>query len=452
MSARRRMFGTAIPGALLAATALAPAHGGSSAAAQEALVIRGGTVHTMAGEPFQGTVVVVDGVIREVGPSASAPAGAKVIDATGLHVYPGMFDAVSQLGLTEIGAVDVTNDARELGTFNPHLQASTAVHPPSEHIPVARANGITHTIATPQGAPGGIPGWGSLVNLDGWTVEEMEMVGRAALVLVWPSMGGGFGGFGGGGFGGGSPPSFREREERYREAVQRLGEWLDAARHYDQAVTAGRPVARDLKLEGLVPVVSGERPVLVQARDERQIRDAVAFGGEQRLRIVIAGGEEAHKVASLLAEKDVPVILGPTQDMPPSGPDASYAEAYARPGILHAAGVRIAFATFGASDSRTLPYEAAMGIPFGLPREAALRGVTTSGAEMLGLGDLVGTLEAGKVGNLIVTDGDPLEITTTVRHLVIDGREADMMNRHLELYERYRSRPGPSGSRPAPAR
>lgn len=433
------------PHARFAATLLAAAVVAAPATAQETLVVRGGTVHTLAGEPVHATVVITDGVIVEVSPNAAAPAGARVIDATGLHVYPGMFDAVSQLGLTEIGSVDVTQDARELGSFNPHLMAYTAIHPSSEHIPVARANGITHTIATPQGAPGGIPGWGSLVNLDGWTVEEMEILPRAALVLQWPGLGGGFRGFGG--FGRGGDTSFREREERYREAVRRLGDWLDAARHYQQATEAGAPVGRDLKLEALGPVVKGEAPVLVQANDRRQIEDALAFAEEQGLHIVIAGGSEAHEVAEVLAEKDVGVILGATQSMPPSGSDAPYDEAYARPGLLHAAGVEIAFATFNSADSRTLPYEAAQGIPYGLPRDVALRGVTVAAAEMLGLSDRLGTLEPGKIGNLIVTDGDPLEIRTRVLHLVIAGREADTMNKHRKLYETYRSRPARSPSR-----
>ncbi|HUG40881.1 MAG TPA: amidohydrolase family protein [Longimicrobiales bacterium] len=147
-------------------------------------------------------------------------------------------------------------------------------------------------------------------------------------------------------------------------------------------------------------------------------------------------------VASLLAERGIPVILGPTLSLP-RGADRPYAEAYANPGLLHAAGVTVAFATFKSSDSRTLPYEAAAGIPFGLPAEVAIAGITRVPAEILGVADRLGTITEGKIANLIVTDGDPLEITTQVRHLIVDGREVDTMDRHRALYERYRSRPMP---------
>src|SRR5690606_33690102 len=175
-------------------------------------VIRGGTVHPVSGPAFTGNVVIQGGRIAAVGADANAPAGARVIDATGLHVYPGLFDAGTQLGLTEIDAVDVTNDFNELGDFTPPLPARTAAHPASEHIPVARANGITHTLALPggggfRGASAGFPGQGSIFSLAGWTIEEMEIEAGAVMVMNWPSLRTG----GGGRFGfGGRERSFRE--------------------------------------------------------------------------------------------------------------------------------------------------------------------------------------------------------------------------------------------------
>lgn len=423
---------------LSTATALALAFGLATPLAAQTFAIQGGTVHTLTGDPFVGTVVIRDGRILAVGPDVSVPAGAEVIDATGRHVYPGMFDAVTTLGLTEVGAVDVTNDSREQGDFNPHLQAATAIHPATEHIPVARANGITHAMAVPEGGNGAIPGQASLVGLDGWTVEEMRIDPGAAMSINYPSLGGGGRGFGGRGGGGGG--DWSEVERRYREQVARLGEWLDAGRHYAQAVAAGTDVRRDLKLEALARVVNGEMPVLLSANGERNIRNAVEWAERQNIRYVITGGREAWKIADWLAERDVSVIVSPTQAMP-SGPDESYAEAYANPGILHNAGVKIAFATFNSSDSRTLPYEAAMAVPFGLPAEAALEAVMKNGAEMLGLDDQIGTIEPGKMGNVIVTDGNPLEIQTQVTELFILGRQVSTDNKHQELYEKYRARP-----------
>lgn len=411
--------------------------GSAPAGAQDALVIRGGTVHSLAGDARVADVVVENGRITAVGAGAAAPAGARVIDASGRHVYPGLFDAVTTLGLTEIGAVDVTSDIDELGDFTPHLQAMAAVHPSTEHIPVARANGITHTVAAPAG--GIFPGQGSLVNLDGWSVEEMLVEPAAFMVLEWPEVETSV-------F---DRSTFERRDRPYAEAremydadVRRIADWLAAARSYAEA-RAGQPDVRpDLRLESLGRVTRGEIPLLVMARSERQIRDAVAFAEEEGLDIILGGAPAAWKVADFLAERGVPVILGPTQDTP-SGPDEWYAEAYARAGILHDAGVDIAFATYNSSDSRTLPYEAAMATGYGLPREAALRAVTINAARMLGVDDRLGTLEPGKIANVIVTDGDPLEITTRFEHVIIGGRDVDTMNRHRELYELWRSRPRP---------
>ncbi len=411
-----------------------------SAAAQTYAIV-GGTVHTLAGETYVGTVVIEGGRIVATGPEVQTPQGAEVVDATGKHVYPGMFDAVSGLGLTEIGAVDVTNDAREQGNFNPHLQAATAIHPATEHIPVARANGITLTLAAPQG--GTVAGQASLVGLDGWTVEEMWVDPGAAMVINYPSLGGGGGGrFGGGrGGGGGGGGGWSAAQERYREAVAQLDEWLDAARRYDQAVQAGVDLPRDLKNEAMAKVVNREMPVLLSANGERNIRNAAEWAQGQNLRFVITGGREAWKIADWLAENDVDIILSGTQAMP-AGQDASYDEAYANPGKLHAAGVRIAFATFNSSSSRTLPYEAAQALPYGLPHEAALAAVTRNAADMLGFGDRIGTIEEGKLANIMITDGDPLEIQTQVTDLFILGRGVSLDNKHKALYEKYRARPG----------
>ncbi len=428
----KRMIDYALAVAVLATLAFA------LPASAQTYAIVGGTVHTLNGETFVGTVVIEGGRIVAVGPNVQAPQGAEVVDAAGKHVYPGMFDAVSGLGLTEIGAVDVTNDAREQGNFNPHLQAATAIHPATEHIPVARANGITLTMAAPQG--GTVAGQASLVGLDGWTVEEMWVDPGAAMVINYPSLGGGGGRFGrrGGGGGGGG---WSAAQERYREAVAQLDDWLDAARRYDQAVKADVDLPRDLKNEAMAKVVNREMPVLLSANGERNIRNAAEWAQGQNIRFVITGGREAWKIAGWLAENDVGIILSGTQAMP-AGQDASYDEAYANPGKLHAAGVKIAFATFNSSASRTLPYEAAQAVPYGLPHEAALEAVTRNAADMLGFGDRIGTIEEGKLANIMITDGDPLEIQTQVTDLFILGRGVSLDNKHKSLYEKYRARPG----------
>jgi imidazolonepropionase-like amidohydrolase len=416
----------------------ARAAGAASAAdGARVTVIRGGTVHTLAGPPIEGGVVVIRGErIEAVGRDVPVPAGARVIDATGLQVYPGLFDAVSRLGLTEIGSVPATLDIEELGDENPHLVAATAIHPASEHIPVARANGITHAVAAPGG--GLWSGQATAVHLSGWTVEEMMIEPSVALVLEWPTMQ--TRRF--------DPSTFEVRErpfaeakKEYEEKVARLDDWIEAARQYAHARAAAPDrVRRDLKLEAVARAVRGERPLLVRADDERDIRNAVEWAKKHGLRMILAGGAEAYRVKDLLRENGVPVILGPTQRLP-RDEDEPYDAPFTAPGELHAAGVKIAFATFDASDSRTLPYEAANAVPFGLPWEEALKAITLYPAQILGLDDRLGTIEPGKIANLIVTDGDPLAIPTQVRYLLIRGEPTSTENRHLRLYEQYRVRP-----------
>ncbi len=436
----RRVLAAAAVRAAGAAVVLGAAPGAQVQAQvpEAGLAIRGGTVYTLAGPPIAGgTVVIRDGKIVAVGAGVPIPPGAAVLDATGLEVYPGLFDAITRLGLTEIGAVDVTNDVNELGLFNPHLVAATAVHPASEHIPVARANGITHAVAAPQARSGGIGGQGSLINLAGWTVEEMLVEPSVGLVVNWPTLETrqfDFTTFQQ------TERPFREAKKEYDDRLRQLDEWMEAARRYDRAVRAGEAVARDLKLEALAKAVRRELPLLVQARTERDIRNAIAWAEKQNVRIVILGGEEAWKLKDELARRQIPVILGPTQTLP-NADDRWYDEMYAQPAALYQAGVKFAISTFNASDSRTLPYEAGNAVPYGLPREEALKAITLYPAQILGVADRLGTIEAGKLANLIVTDGDPLMIQTQVKHVIIAGREVSLDNKHLELYRKYRARP-----------
>jgi imidazolonepropionase-like amidohydrolase len=241
---------------------------------------------------------------------------------------------------------------------------------------------------------------------------------------------------------------FNEAKEKAEEASNELLDWFDAARHYKAAVDGGSTrVHTDQKLAGLSQVLDGGMTVIIMANAKRDIEAAVAFAEKEGLRMVLAGGRDAWKVKELLAEKEIPVILGLPQSLP-SDDDQSYDQPYSAPGELVAAGVKIAFASGagggfgpgGPHDVRGIPFQAAVGVPYGLPEEEALRAMTINPAEMLGLGDRLGTIEEGKIANLIVTDGNPLKFRTQILHLVIAGREVSTENKHLSLYERYRAR------------
>jgi imidazolonepropionase-like amidohydrolase len=413
--------------------------------------IKGAKIYTLAGPAIEdGTVIIRDGKIAAVGTRAGVeiPAGTQVIDATGLEVYPGLFDPVTQLGLTEVGAVSATVDVSELGDFNPELVAATAVNPASAHIPVTRASGITHVIAAP-GAPGFeveaggvISGQASAFSLSEWTFDEMQISRSVAMVINWPTVQ--MRTF--------DPATFSYKEKPYADAkkeydksVNDLNDWLDRARHYAQAKEKGSPALyeRDLKLESLVPVVKGTLPVLVIAGEARYIRAAVEFCTKQNLKMILAGGSQAWKVKDLLKEKKIPVILGPTERVPDEQ-DAPYDKPMTQPAELHAAGIPIAFSSFGYSFSRRLSQYAGTAVAYGLPHDEALKAVTLNAAQMFGLSDQLGTIEAGKIANLIVTNGDPLEIRTEVRYLFIKGELTSTDNRQRELYEQYRKRPEPA--------
>lgn len=405
----------------------------------EVVAIRGATVHTLAGDPIaNGTVLIRDGKITGVGQRLNIPRGARVIDARGKHVYPGMFDAYSNLGLTEISAVRATNDMAEKGGFNPHLRTATALHPESTHLPVARSNGITHALAAPSSrASAGMTGQAAVIYLDGWTSEEMTLDRSNSLVIRWPALRAPFR-FGGGG----EEKPFKDIKKEYDEKIEEMVKWLESAEHYAMARST-EPAARfepNPRLEALIPVVRGWQPVIVVAQRKEQILDAIAFAKKQSLKMILAGGAEAAKVADELADADVPVILGPTQALPPDPGDA-YDYVYGQPEVLREAGVRFAFSTFSSANSRTLPYEAASSVAYGLPKEEALKAITKYPAEILGMGDELGTIEEGKIANLIVTNGDPLEIQTAVEQVLINGVAVGTDNKHEELYRKYNSRP-----------
>ncbi len=413
-------------------------------AAAESVLIQGATVHTMTGEPRQASVLIDGGTIREVG-DVSAKAD-RVVDATGMHVYPGLFNAYTTLGLVEISSISATVDNAELGGYNPHLSAATAVHPASEVIPVTRANGITHAVTVPSSSGDGvIPGQAVLMHLDGWTIEEMALEPNVAMVIRWPAIQTRT--FDLTTFSVKSAP-FKEAQEKAEKKVSELRDWLDAARHYRQAEGSDRR-ERNLKLEHLVKVLDGEQLVIMEANAKRDIEAAALFAEEQGLRIVLAGGRDAYKVKEMLAEKDIPVILGLVAALP-AEEDHRYDQPYRTMGELVAAGVKVALGTSvpsggrggpdGPHGARTLPYEVAMAVGYGLSREDAMRAMTVNPAEIFGVADEVGTLEPGKVANLIVTDGDPLEIQTQIKHVFIGGEETSLENRHDELYERYRGR------------
>ncbi len=422
------------------ASSLAAPHAAAQQGASRSYVLRNATIVPVVGARIDnGTIVVRDGRIAAVGAAVDVPAGATVIDAGGLYVYPGFIDSGTRLGLTEIGSVPGPEDTREVGDLNPHLVSLTAVNPHSELIPVTRVNGVTTVITSAGG--GLISGQASLIDLAGWTPAEMSVKRQAAMVINYPAVPSGVGRFG---FEFRPERSeaelTRERDRRVRE----IYELLHSARAYGESRQRRATLPANHPYAALVPAFRGELPVLFDVETTDQIRGVLALADTFGLKPILRGAREAWMLADTLAARSIPVIVGPTTAQP--GAADPYDMIYANPGALARAGVRIAFQTNDASNSRNLPYNVALAVAYGLDPEEAVRAMTINPARIWGVDDRYGSIEVGKVANLVVTDGDPLDVRTNVRHLFIRGDAIPLTDRHTRLYEQFRERPRAAGT------
>jgi imidazolonepropionase-like amidohydrolase len=406
--------------------------------------IRNAHIVTVGGPDIDsGTVIIRDGKIEAVGATVNVPAGAQIVEGRGLWVYPGMIDAGTSLGLVEVGqGAPGTVDTGEVGDLNPNAKAVFAINPHSAHMAVTRVDGVTNVVTLPLG--GLISGQAAVINLVGTNQFEMAVTPYAALVINYPRAGGG------GGFGGFGPP---QQQTNLTEAVAAANRQLEQIRKmlreaeaygrahdaYAKDRTLPRP-DQDVALEALVPYVRGERPVILRADRESDIRGAIRFAEEMKLKPIILGGEDAWKVASLLKEKQVPVILTSILDLP-SREDEFYDTLYESAAKLQQAGVRFCISSGDSgANVRNLPFYAGMAAAFGLPKSEALKAVTLYPAQIMNVADRLGSIDVGKMANLVVTDGDLLETRTHVRHLFIDGRRIPLISRHTDLYEAFKNR------------
>ncbi|GIU80286.1 MAG: imidazolonepropionase [Bryobacteraceae bacterium] len=423
------------------------------AAENNTFLLRNATVHPVSGPAIQNaSILVVDGKIAEIGQKVAPKGKVRIVEARGLHVYPGMIDSGSPIGLAEIASVRETVDTGEIGDFNPQLRALIAVNPSSEHIPVVRANGITSVLVTPGATGGGrgasagslISGQASLMHLDGWTWEEMEIRRSAAMQMAWPVI---------------QMPRFRgadieallpglagrrttfaEARRNQQQQVQKIQDFFDAARRYQKAKASGESIQPDLRYEAMIPVLEGKQPLMIFAAREREIREALDFAARERLKIVLAGVRRPGKALEDIAKRNIPVVLG-TTFVSPLEEDDPYDEPFTLPARLHQAGVKFAFASFGVQFARNLPYQAAQAAAFGLPYDEALKSVTLNAAQIWGIDSEYGSIEKGKYADLIVTDGDPLEVRTQVKMMFIKGVPVDLESKHTRLYKMYSARP-----------
>ncbi len=411
--------------------------------------IVGAKIFTVSGGVIDnGTVVIQNGKITAVGAGVSIPAGAERIDGKGLSVYPGMIDASTNLGLAEIGqGANATIDLQEVGPNNANAKAFLAINPHTSHVNVTRVNGITTVLSQPAG--GIISGQSTIINLNGSTQADMGVVPANALVINFPRVvaGGGFGGFGGGG-GGGGQADFAELIRRRDAAVDDLKKTFREVEAYARRVEAyakdkslPTPVA-DLRFEAMIPYVRGQKPIHFTVERERDIRAVAKFVAEMKVKGVIVGGQDAWKAADDLKKNNIGVIYTNIYSLPTQQDDA-YDYLYEAPSLMQKAGVKFAIATGEAgAEVRDLPYQAGMAGAYGLGREEALKSVTLYPAQILGIADRLGSIDVGKMANVVVTNGDMLDPRTSVRYIFIDGRLIPLTSRHTELFDSFKERHG----------
>lgn len=385
------------------------------------------------------TIVFSGGKITAIGASVAVPDGAMVIDGTGLRVYPGMIDSGTHIGLTEIDSVPGTNDITELGDLNPNAFAAVAINPHSNVIPVTRINGITSVVAKPEG--GIVSGQSALIQLSGWTPQEMVIKSPLALNINFPRL---------------RSASFdeqpqeeeveKEARKTYTEQLDKLRDLFRDANAYAKAASARmkdvnvKRYDRDVMLEAMVPVVEGRVPVIIHANLERDIRAAIKFADEEKIKMILSDADDVARVIPELKKRDIPVILGPILSMPPREDDP-YDLVFTNAAKLNEAGIRFAIQSDDAHNARNLPYHAAMCAAFGLPKDVALKAITIYPAQIFGVADRIGSLEAGKRADLFISDGDPLEITTNIKRVFIDGEDIPMESNQTLLYKKFSQRP-----------
>ena len=420
---------------------------GWAGAQDKPVVLRGGKVLTVThGVIDNGAIVMEGGRITAVGDAGTihVPAGARVIDATGMTIYPGLIDSETQLGLTEISAEQTTNDLVELSDeIMPHMHTAEAFHAESALIPVARMNGITNAVIVPESADT-LPGQDSFIQLAGADATEMLLIRDNAMPLNFT----GDQRRNKGGFEKRKFPSTRmglaaQLRQAFLDAQDYKLKWTDYERRKTDAALnkekdkKPEPLApkRDLKSEALLPYLEGKKMIVLAAESPSDLETAVSLANEFKLKFVLNHISHSQPVLDYVAGLNVPVIVGPIYEAPKE--DERYDTVYSLPAQLYKRGVKIVFASYSAHNVRNLPDQAGFATAFGLPYDEALKAITINAAEIWGVADQLGSLDVGKTANVVVANGDPLDVKTDVKRVFIAGREVPMTDRQVRLRDEY---------------
>jgi imidazolonepropionase-like amidohydrolase len=392
----------------------------------QTIAITGGTVYPVSGPKIENaTVLIRDGRIAAVGANVAVPSGATRIDATGKWVTPGLIDGAGRMGLTEIGQVQATNEAELRGNdVAAAFNVLEGINPASALIPVNRVEGITTTLAVPGG--GLIWGQAALIDLDGATIEAMRVRSPAAMVADLSE--------GAKDAGGGSRAGVAQRLRRvFNDALEyarRRGDYTKA-----QMQELGASAA---DLEALLPVLRGQLPLIAYANRRSDIETALRIAREYKLRLILGGAAEGWMIANEIAAAGVPVLVEPLANIPSYD---ALGIRYENAAIMAKGGVKVSLLETATENTRNLRQQAGNAVSYGMTWGQALRAVTLTPAEVFGVGDRYGSIEVGKVANVVVWSGDPFEFSTGVEHVFIRGRDIPLRSRQTELLERYKTLP-----------
>ncbi len=397
-----------------------------------AILIQGGTLHTVTdGTKVDYDLLVENGIISQIAQNIAAPANAKIIDAKGKHVYPGLIGLATNIGMVEVGAVRSTRDNSEVGRATPEVKAHIAYNADSEIIPTVRSNGITHVQIAPGG--GGLNGQSSLMQLDGWNWQDALVKANIGMHLRWPSVG--------------INKAFWEtrtpekQKEGNQKAAKQLKDTFEKIKAYAKARDEDKTQLVDLRWEAMRPVLKGEMPLYIHADDYRALEQAIHFADQEKIKIVLVGARDADKAVELIKQHNIPVVytsaFGRTWRS-----DEAMDKAFSMPAFLEANGINYSLTIDSSWPVRNLPFAAGQSIAYGVSAEMALQSITLRPAQVLGMADKMGSLTEGKQANVVISAGDLFDhLTHKVEVVLIDGREIDLDNRHKRLYRKYSAKP-----------
>lgn len=397
------------------------------------IAIVGGTIHVGNGKVIQnGTIVFANGKITSVTEGSATPQNATVVNAAGKQIYPGFIAPVNTLGLVDVESVRATRDAQETGSINPHVRSIIAYNTDSRVIATVRSNGTLLSQATPEG--GLVSGTSSIVQLDAWNWEDAAYKKDNGIHFNWPTSA-----IRGGGRRGGPVVSEEVLKERYQKQLLELKSYFAQAKAY---ADAEKPEVFNARFEAMEGLFNGSKKAFVNVNRQKDIIIAVQFFLEFGITPVLVGAEEAVEITAFLKDHNIPIIMYESQSLPGNDDDDVYLP-YKNAKILHDAGLLIAMSVNGYWQQRNLPFMAGTAAAYGLTKEEALAIITSNTAKILGIDKTTGTIEEGKDANIIISEGDALDMrTNNITRAFIQGRDVSLDNVQKQLYKRYADKYG----------